>query len=152
MVATMGSIDAIWIKRARAGPMDPAQNAELIAGHGIAGNANQGGRRQVTLIEREAWEAMMAELSADLPTSTRRANLVVSSFPLIESRGRELRIGECVLRVTTETRPCELMDQFLPGLKSAMSPDWRGGASAEVVRGGTIAVGDRVEWIASEPD
>ena len=49
----MGELKAIWIKRAKRGPMDARERARLIAGRGIEGNANQGGRRQVTLIDLE---------------------------------------------------------------------------------------------------
>lgn len=143
----MGRVEAIWIKRAKAGPMDGVRSAELVAERGLAGNANQGGRRQVTIIEREVWEQMMAELGSDAPTSTRRANLVVSGFPLADSRGRELRIGSCVLRIYGETKPCDLMERFVPGLKSLMYPDWRGGAFAEVIEGGRIEVGDAISWV-----
>lgn len=52
-----GRLEAIWIKRAKRGPMDPAPRARLVAGRGIAGNANQGGRRQVTVIARETWRS-----------------------------------------------------------------------------------------------
>jgi MOSC domain-containing protein YiiM len=142
----MGMLEAIWIKRSKGGPMDPASSADLVVGRGIASNANQGGRRQVTLIEREIWEEMMAELGGNLPSSARRANLVVGGLPLAGSRGRELRIGGCLLRINGETRPCEQMDAALPGLRETMSIQWRGGAYAEVLEGGTIRVGDAVEW------
>ena len=49
-----GKLEAIWIKRMKRGPMDPVEAADLVAGSGIAGNANQGGRRQVTILERES--------------------------------------------------------------------------------------------------
>jgi hypothetical protein len=41
-----GRIEAIWKKRFRRGPMDEIDSAVLVAGRGMAGNANQGGRRQ----------------------------------------------------------------------------------------------------------
>ena len=141
-----GTLVAIWIKRAKRGPMDAALSASLVAGRGIAGNANQGGRRQVTLIEEEVWAAMMGELDAALPTAARRANLVVRDLPLLASRGRRLRVGRALLHVNGETRPCERMDEALPGLRAAMSLPWRGGAFAAVVEGGVVAVGDDVEW------
>lgn len=130
--------------------MDSVPAAELVAGRGLDGNANAGGRRQVTLIELEVWEELMHTLGADLPTSTRRANLVVSGIPLRESRGRELKIGSTLLRIAGETKPCEIMEAALPGLRELMYPDWRGGAFAQVVDGGPITVGDSVEWHALE--
>jgi MOSC domain-containing protein YiiM len=143
-----GTLVAIWVKRCKRGPMDAALVAELVAGRGLVGNANQGGRRQVTLIEEEVWAALMSELGGRLPTSTRRANLVVRGLPLRDSRDRELRIGDCLLRVKGETKPCERMDEALPGLRALMFPDWRGGAFVEVVAGGTIRIGDAIAWTA----
>jgi MOSC domain-containing protein YiiM len=142
-----GTLDSIWIKRFRRGPMDPAPEARLVAGRGIVGNANQGGKRQVTIISREAWDAVTRELGVDLDPATRRANLLVSGVELAKSRGRVLRVGGCRLRVYGETRPCWQMEEAQPGLQTALRPDWRGGAFAEVLEDGTIAVGDRVEWV-----
>jgi len=148
-VSDAGILAAIWVKRCKRGPMDAALEGELVAGRGLVGNANQGGRRQVTLIEEEVWAAMMRELDADAPTAGRRANLVLRGLPLLGSRSRELAVGPCRLRILGETKPCERMDEVVPGLRRLMFPDWRGGAFAEVVEGGRIQVGDRVEWVAS---
>ncbi len=143
-----GRLEAIWLKRARRGPMDAAQSATTLAGLGLAGNANQGGRRQVTIIEQEVWETLMAELDGSLPPSTRRANLMVRGIPLAGSLGRTLRIGRCRIRVLGETKPCEQMEAAMPGLREAMRPGWRGGAFGEVLDHGVITVGDPVEWVA----
>jgi hypothetical protein len=51
-----GRLEAIWIKRAHRGPMDPVSTGRLLAGRGLVGNADQGRRRQVTVIEQAAWE------------------------------------------------------------------------------------------------
>ena len=142
----MGVLEAIWIKRAKRGKMDAAESATLVAGRGIVGNANQRGRRQVTLIEREVWEALVSGLGSDLDPAARRANLMVSGLPLSGTRGRTLRVGAVRLRVLGETKPCERMEEALPGLQAAMRPDWRGGAFAEVLDDGEIRVGDPAEW------
>lgn len=142
-----GRLEAIWIKRARRGPMDQVESAALVAGRGLVGNADQGKRRQVTLIALETWNRLMAELDAAAAPSARRANLMVSGIDLARSRGRTLSIGGCQLRIAGETRPCERMDEAVPGLRRAMDPDWGGGAFAEVLQDGTIAVGDPVHFL-----
>ena len=126
--------------------MDAAAHVTLVAGRGIVGNAHQGGKRQVTILSRERWQEVMRALDADLEPRARRANVVVSGIDLENSRGRILRIGACRLLVNGETRPCEQMEDALAGLQAAMRPRWGGGAFAEVVDGGDIAVGDEVSW------
>lgn len=141
-----GRLDAIFVKRAHGGPMDARATAELEAGRGLAGNADRGGRRQVTLLSSERWAALMAEVGASLEADARRANLVLSGVELEDTRGRVLRVGQCRLRIGGETRPCELMEEAAAGLQQAMRQRWGGGAFAEVIEGGSIAVGDVVVW------
>jgi len=141
-----GRLEAIWIKRGHRGPMDPVSEAMLVAGRGLVGNADQGRRRQVTVIEREVWDRLMRELQAAVPPSARRANLMVSGCSLEDARGRVLRVGSCRLRILGETRPCELMDEAFHGLREAMKQRWGGGAFAEVLDDGLITVGEPVAW------
>ena len=141
-----GVLRAIWIKRAKRGPMDPKDRAELVAGRGLVGNANQKGRRQVVLLEAERWAEALADLGATLDPSARRANLLLSGLSVKDSRGRVLRVGPCRLRIWSECPPCERMDEACPGLQTALQPDWRAGACAEVLEGGEIVVGDEVAW------
>jgi MOSC domain-containing protein YiiM len=143
---TKGYVRGIWVKRAHRGPMDAADSVELITAKGIRGNADQGGKRQVTLIEREVWDALMQQLGGELPPQSRRANLMLEGIRLEGSRGRIIRIGTCEIRIAGETKPCERMDEALLGLRAAMRPNWGGGAFGEVLTGGRIAAGDTVEW------
>ena len=179
-MSTTGRLDRIWIKRFHRGPMDAVERAELRAGHGLAGNANQGGRRQVTLIARGSWDRVNEALARrsspaaplgaqpnpsgvhpvprrglpadDVDPALRRANVLVSGIDLARTRGRVLRLGACRLRIHGETRPCERMDEARPGLRAALAIEWRGGAYAEVLDDGEIAVGDPVRWDTSAED
>jgi MOSC domain-containing protein YiiM len=143
----VGKLETIWIKRFRRGPMDPRESAELHAGRGIESNANQGGKRQVTLISKEAFASISAELGAEIDPGWRRANFMVSGIDLRESRGRVLSVGGVRLRLVGETRPCERMDEAHRGLRSALSPEWRGGAYGEVLNDGAVAVGCDVSFV-----
>ena len=140
------TLTAIFIKRAHGGRMDAHLAAVLEPGRGLVGNADRGGRRQVTLLSEERWSELMKEVGASLGAGARRANLVISGINLENTRGRVLRIGSCRLRVGGETRPCEQMEAAAPGLQQAMRERWGGGAFAEVLDGGPVSVGDAVSW------
>ena len=141
-----GTLRAIFIKRAHGGVMDPAESATLVADRGIEGNADQGGRRQVTLLELDRWNRLTKPAGRRLDPSARRANFVLQGVDLQDTRGRRLRVGEALLEIRGETKPCEQMEAALAGLKDVMWPDWGGGAYAQVVVGGVVSVGDEVRW------
>jgi MOSC domain-containing protein YiiM len=92
------------------------------------------------------------EVVSDLPWTDRRANLLIEGLQLEETTGRLLRVGDLLLEVTGETKPCDRMEEAAPGLRGALSSDWRGGVTCRVVEGGSISVGDIVGWEAPSPD
>jgi len=141
----MGRLERIWVKRGKGAPMDAVMSAQLAAGRGILGNANQRGKRQVTLLSAEHWVEISAHLMSPDPI-VRRANVLLSGIDLRESRNRTLRLGAVRIRIYGETRPCEQMEDACPGLRAALSVPWGGGAFGEVLDDGAIAVGDPVEW------
>src|SRR5262245_54871714 len=86
--AVVGRVEAIWLKRMKRGPMDPVPRAVLIEGTGLEGNANRGGRRQVTLISSEAWSGVCAALGQPIDPALRRANVLLAGIDLEKTRGR----------------------------------------------------------------
>ena len=104
----------------------------------------------MTLLSREQWTRLTAHLGSPNPI-VRRANLLLSGLDLVGSRHKVLRIGAVRVRVLGETRPCEDMDEAVPGLRDALSGPWGGGAFGEVLDDGEISVGDTARW-ESEAD
>jgi MOSC domain-containing protein YiiM len=143
-----GRLEAIWIKRAHKRPTESVQSGRLRAGFGLEGNVWSGNFRQVTLIEQEKWDVLMAFVGASADPGRRRANLMVSGIRLTDTRGRRLRIGSVEIEIAGETKPCEQMEAVSPGLQSAMSSSWGGGAFARVLGDGEIKVGDKVDWVS----
>jgi len=139
----MGTIVAIWIKPASRVPMKPVDEAELVAGRGLIGNADQGGWRQVTIIDEKAWRDAEAELGKEVDPSHRRANVMVRGIDLENSRGKKLRLGGCVIEIRGENPPCRLMAEMQKPLK----PHWRAGVFGSIVDGGTIRVGDPATYL-----
>jgi MOSC domain-containing protein YiiM len=140
----MPRLERLFLKRAHRGPMDERPALILVAGRGVAGSADQGGRRQVSILSREDWEDAVREAGGDADPAARRANLLVSGVALRGRRGQVLAIGPARLRLLGELTPCERMDEALPGLQDALRPAWRGGVFAEVLVGGEIRAGDEV--------
>ncbi len=113
--------------------------------------------RQVTILESEAWQATLADLdpqvvTAALPWTVRRANLLVEGVSLPRAKGGLVQIGPVELEITNQTVPCRRMEEAQEGLFKAMYKAWRGGVTCRVVRGGEVAIGDPVEVLLSPPE
>ena len=133
-------------------PMETVDRATVTRPLGIQGDHRGAvkpggrGRRQVTIITRTAWETALAVLGGEeLHWSVRRANLLVDGIDLPREPGTRLHFsGGVVLEVTCECDPCSRMDEIAPGLRQALTPDWRGGINTRVLAEGDLAIGDEV--------
>ena len=140
-----GQLLGIATRPVRHAPMHEVVAARITVESGVNGDARgKPGRRQVSVITRQAWEAACAELGINLPWTTRRANLLIDGVDLQGKIGYELRVGDAVLTISGETRPCEVMERAYPGLKAALKPEWRGGVICRVTRSGEVTVGSEV--------
>ena len=142
-----GRLEAIWIKPARREAMEPVEKASAVAGRGLVGNADFGAERQITIVEREVFEALPTQIRDAIDLSARRANLMVRGIRLANTRDRVLQIGTCRIQIRGETKPCHRMDEACPGLQDALKPNWGGGAWGDVLDDGEIRVGDGVNWV-----
>jgi len=127
--------------------------ARAVAGRGLEGDRyfskvgtysnDPGNGRHVTLIEIEAIEALKNDYDIDLPAALARRNIVTRGVALNHLVGRELKIGEAILRGMRLCDPCSHLEKLtragvLRGLVH------RGGLRADILTGGTIRVGDAI--------
>lgn len=137
------------------GPMETLGAAAVTAGEGVHGDfrgalaaTKRGRKRQVSLIERAGWDAALVDLETTLEWWRARRNLLVEGLILPRRRGTRVQIGaSLVIAITDECKPCERMETLVPGLRAAMTPDWRGGFLGRVEQDGDIAVGDEIRIV-----
>ncbi len=142
-----GRLRAIAIRERSGAAMQERDTLQVTCEAGLEGDhRGRPGKRQVTVLGREAWNSACAESKTELHWTVRRANLLLEGVDFADSRGQHLRVGEVLLEVTGPTEPCRRMDAEAPGLSDALAVRWRGGACCRVVEGGHIACGDPVRW------
>jgi MOSC domain-containing protein YiiM len=140
-------------------PLLSVEAVEVVAGKGIQGEpryfgklsrrTGQPSRRQVSLLERErlAEHAAVLGLPSIAPGAA-RANIETLGLNLVALVGREIQIGQAVLRLFEPRKPCGQMDAVCAGLRALMEQG-RQGVVAEVVQSGRIRVSDAIR--ALEP-
>lgn len=144
----MGRLIGIARKAKPRAGMETLDRAAVTIAAGVEGDCRGVQKvRQVTVLFAEDWHAACAELFADLPWTTRRANFYVENFAhAAEAKrlGARLKIGDVLLEVTEETDPCGRMEEQAPGLKAALTPNWRGGICCKVLSNGQVEIGSKV--------
>ena len=143
------TVAGICYREGKRKPMLEIKQAMLTAEKGVGDDfRGKPGQRQVTVISLQQWQQACTELGAQLPWTTRRANIAVTGLSFsADCVGKTLRIGDCVLRINGETDPCERMDEACEGLRKALEPEWRGGVLCSVIEAGEVACGDQVELL-----
>jgi len=103
-----------------------------------------GSGRQVTLVGSEALEQAEREQGVRLAPGESRRNITTRGVDLNALVEREFRVGDVVLRGTRLCEPCEYLQGLTgqDGLLKALVH--RGGLRCDIVRGGTIHVGDEI--------
>lgn len=144
-----GRVDWIGLRPDRLAEMRAVRVVE-VTDTGLVGDHARPGKRAVTLIQSEHLPviAALARRDAVTPDLVRR-NLLVSGINLSALRQVEMAVGGARLRITGPCAPCSRMEKALgPGGYTAMRG--HGGWCAEVVRPGTVALGDAVRPLFDE--
>jgi len=126
-------------------PLEPRASLVLRAGEGVEGDHGLGGKRHVTLLFLEGWEAACADLGRAVDPAGRRANVLLAGGGALRLLGRRMRLGEAVLEIGGETRPCRVMERAAQGMEAALASEGRAGVWARVLVGGRVRPGDRLE-------
>ncbi|MFH1806280.1 MAG: MOSC domain-containing protein [Pseudomonadota bacterium] len=146
-----GTLAGIARKAAPKAIVEPLEQISVSVERGLEGDfRGKHRKRKVTVMRLEDGHAACREINRpDLPWTTRRANLLVTGMTLPHHAGDYIHIGDVILQITGETEPCQRMEQAAAGLEAALRPDWRGGVTCLVVRGGEIALDDPVSLAAA---
>ncbi|MFK7960764.1 MAG: MOSC domain-containing protein [Phycisphaerales bacterium] len=149
----VGTIEHIHVADAEGGTPRPVQEAEALAGLGLAGDrlvnaAGDGGtvpaHKQLTLIEAEAIEAAARDHDLSIPLGADRRNIMVRGVALNHLVGQTFRVGGAVVRGKELCEPCAYLERTT-GIKGIVkSLIHRGGLRCEVVSGGTVRVGESI--------
>lgn len=149
-----GKLVWIGLRAERRAAMDEVVTAELIAERGLRGDYTSlgrgGGKRQVSLFQAEHLDvvARLLRLSEVTPERLRR-NLVVEGINLMALRARKFRVGDVWLEGTGTCEPCSKMEREL-GVGGYNALRGHGGILARVLEGGTIRLGDEVDFVDDE--
>lgn len=136
----------VWIgsRPDRRADMQPIKEG-LMSFDGLSGDRARAGKRAVTLIQQEHLAAIGSYLGrGPVNPETLRRNLVVAGINLAALKGREVQVGEAILRFTVICAPCSRMEEAL-GKGGYSAVRGHGGWCAEVVHPGRIRLGDAVQ-------
>lgn len=153
-------LNAIYIASSAGVEMHPVDRIQALEQTGLSGDRYSMARGfwqvteacQVTLISEDdlnkAKKGQSDSLRARLDTGHHRRNLVIGNLNTRELQDKTIRIGDAIFRYHKPRPPCGYLDKIEgKGLGGALGKN--SGICLTVVRGGMIAVGDRVEIVRS---
>jgi MOSC domain-containing protein YiiM len=150
-------VERIFISPERGLPQMECEHVTVRSGKGILGDRNFGKcthpGQNLTLVEAEEIEWFCGEHSRIPDLSLTRRNLVTRGVKLNTLVNVEFTIGTVRLRGVELCEPCILLGDRLSSESlnsAAVIKHWvhRGGLLADVIRGGEIIRGDRIETSA----
>ena len=134
---------AVCISQNKGERKTPVDSVELIANHGIAGDAHAGEwHRQVSLLAEESIAKMqqmgLAVDAGDFAENITTAGIDLPSLPI----GARLAIGATILEITQIGKECHTRCAIYYQARDCVMP--KEGIFAKVIKGGTIAAGDSI--------
>jgi MOSC domain-containing protein YiiM len=139
-----GRVEAIRIAPEHEQLPEPVDSID-VTDEGLPGD-RYFGRGDITLVEEEALEAFRDETGIALSHAEIRRQVLTSGIRLNDLLGKRFRVGEVEAVGAEWCEPCNHVEGLTyPGVLKGMVH--RAGLRAEIVQGGTIAVGDAVDEV-----
>ena len=130
----MAQLLNIWTKPAKGEQMVSHESIECIMGEGLQGCVGgKANHRQVTILSLAAWNEAQQEIGEQMDPIYRRANLLVDDIDFEKHERKNSHNRRSQIELTGETKPCAQMEELHEGLRNAMKPKWRGGATGKSV-------------------
>lgn len=155
-----GRVERVFTAPEAEAEMNERTEVEAIAGGGLRGDRycseNETGtfvswgpeeERQdgydLTLVEREAIDAIERDADIELAPGEHRRNIETSEVALNHLVGERFRVGDVVCRGERLCEPCDHLRRLTKdGVRNALVH--RGGLRADIVDGGVIRPGDEI--------
>lgn len=153
LAATRGRVEAIHITSSPGAPMQAIDRATALAGLGLEGDrytrlAMEGATevepdRELTLIEGETIDGLLADHGIHLQPGESRRNITTRGIRLNDLVGLRFRIGSVECEAVALCEPCQDLVNMLgkPVLRPLVH---RGGVTAQILTDGEITVGDDI--------
>jgi len=136
--------------------VESRESVEVVAGKGVRGDRyfdaegtfpnDEAGGNELTLVEREAIDAIEREAGIELAPGDHRRNRTTSGVALNHLVGGRFRVGEIVCKGVRLCEQCTHLESLTAdGMVRALTH--RGGLRVDVVEGGVVGVGDVVERV-----
>jgi MOSC domain-containing protein YiiM len=153
-----GTVEAIAIAATATGPMRLVEDAEALAGRGLAGDryaakagtftpAGGGGYGyDLTLIQAEVLDELVLAEDRRLGYAEARRNLITRGIDLNALVGRRFRVGEVECLGQRLCEPCSHLERLTTkGVLRGLIR--RGGLRADILTDGRISIGSAIETI-----
>ncbi len=143
----MAKVVAVNISDVKGVPKNTVEIGELVAGHGLKGDAHAGNwHRQVSLLGVESIEKMQVSGIKGPGAGSFAENITTEGIELFSLPvGTRLAIGDTLLEVTQIGKECHNKCAIYHQAGQCVMP--REGIFARVLKGGLIQAGDEVKTV-----
>jgi hypothetical protein len=155
--AYVPTVVGLYLAAAKAEPMLHQEVVEAVAQKGLIGDRyflgtgyyshQEGWGANVTLIQSEAIAAINVGHQSDFTAAMLRRNILTAEIDLTRLLDHDFRCGNAVLRGMKPYPPCAHL-AFVLGRREVLKYfAYCGGIGAQVITGGRIQIGDRIEFL-----